>query len=77
MVTQKRRRRGACPGREASNKDPKGWRGCGRAGRSDRQPQAMGQDGRGDSQVSEGVAVDFTEDGGGDGLAQGRGVVGE
>ena len=37
----------------------------------------MGQDGRGSSQVSEGVAVDFTEDGGGGGLAQGRGVVGE
>ena len=57
--------------------DHKGWRGCRRAGRSDRQFQATGQDGRGYSQVNEGVAVDFAEDGGGDGLAQGRGVVGE
>ena len=77
MVTQKQWRRGAHPRREASDKDPKGGRGCGRAGRSGRQLQAMGRDGRGYSQVNEGVTVGFAEGGEGDGLAQGRGVVGE
>lgn len=76
MVTQKRRRRGLRPGRRHQIRTLKDGEVVGVQEEATGSPRPWDRMGEGDSQVSE-EWLWTSRDGGGDGLAQGRGVVGE